>query len=75
MAKGKYRRKRMRRQRQQTKICESGMSTRVVHCLERAGITTLREMDLYPIDGFASIDGIGSAAIREIEKYRWDGVS
>jgi len=75
MAKGRYKRKRMRRQRQQTRICDSGMSARVIHCLERAGITTLREMDLYPIDDFASIDGIGSVAIREIREYRWDGVS
>lgn len=73
MAKGKYRRKRIRRQRQQMKIRDSGMSTRVVHCLERAGITTLREMDLYPMDEFTSIDGIGNAAIREIQEYRWDG--
>lgn len=75
MAKGKYRRRRIRRQRRQTKICESGMSARVVHCLEHAGITTLREMDLCTVDDLTAIDGIGDADIREILKYRWDGAS
>ena len=73
MAKGKYRRKRMCRQRQQTRICDSGLSMRVTRCLERAGITTLRDLDMYSMKELLSISGIGDVAIKEIEKYRWDG--
>lgn len=70
MAKGKYRRKRLRRKRRETMICESGISTRVVHLLEGAGIVTLRDLDLYSMDDLAAVPGIGDAAMKEIKEYR-----
>lgn len=73
MAKGKYKKKRMNRQRQQIRVCDSGMSARVVHCLEKAGIITLRDLDLYPEKGLAEISGIGDISMKEIRVYRWSG--
>lgn len=70
MAKGKYKRKRMRKERRQTLIADSGMSTRVVHLLENAGIKTMYELDLYPIEKFEEISGIGEASMKEITEHR-----
>ena len=69
MAKGKYKRKRLLRQRQQISVCDSGMSTRVVHRLENAGIMTLRDLDLYPEAKLETISGIGEASLKEIRTY------
>lgn len=46
MAKGKYKRKRMLRERRQQLVADSGISTRVVHLLENAGIRTMADLDL-----------------------------
>ena len=70
MAKGKYKRKRMRKERRQTLISDSGISTRVVHLLENAGIRTMYELDLYPIEKFEEISGIGEASMKEIIEHR-----
>jgi len=70
MAKGKYKRKRMRKERRQTLIADSGISTRVVHLLENAGIKTMYELDLYPIEKFEEISGIGEASMKEITEHR-----
>lgn len=70
MAKGKYKRKRMRKERRQTLIADSGISTRVVHLLENAGIKTMYELDLYPIEKFEEISRIGEASMKEIKEHR-----
>ena len=70
MAKGKYKRKRMIRERKQMLIADSGISTRVVHLLENAGIRTMYELDLYPIGKFEEISGIGEASMKEIMEHR-----
>ena len=70
MAKGKYKRKRMRKERRQTLIADSGISTRVVHLLENAGIKTMYELDLYPIEKFEEISGIGEVSMKEITEHR-----
>ena len=74
MAKGKYKRKRFLRQRQQISVCDSGMSTRVAHRLENAGIMTLRDLDLYPEAKLETISGIGEASLKEIRTYCWNGI-
>ncbi len=70
MAKGKYKRKRMRKERRETLISNAGISTRVVHILLEAGIMTLSDLDACTIDNLAAIPGIGEAAIKEISRYR-----
>ena len=70
MAKGKYKRKRIRRERRQKLIADSGISTRVVHLLEDAGIRTMYELDLYPIEKLEEISGIGEASMKEISEHR-----
>lgn len=72
MAKGKYKKKRMRKERRETKICNSGISTRVAHILEGAGIITLMDLDACPIEKLASISGIGEAAMKELNGYRME---
>lgn len=74
MAKGKYKRKRMRMERRETLICNVGISTRVVHLLQDAGIMTLSDLDACTIDKLTAIPGIGEAAIKEISKYRIETV-
>lgn len=70
MAKGKYKWKRMRKERRETLISNAGISTRVVHLLQEAGIMTLSDLDSCSIDKLTAIPGIGEAAIKEINRYR-----
>ena len=75
MAKGKYKKRRMNRMRRETKICGSGISTRTAHCLEKAGIATLKDLDEYPYEKFIQIPGIGEASMKEIAEYRMMDIS
>ena len=70
MAKGMYKRKRMRKERRETLISNAGISTRVVHLLQDAGIVTLSDLDACTIEKLTAIAGIGEAAIKEISRYR-----
>ena len=70
MAKGKYKRKRMIRERKQTLIVDSGISTRVVRLLEKEGIRNMYELDICPIEMLEEISGIGEASIKEIIVHR-----
>ena len=70
MAKGKYKRKRMLRERRQQLVADSGISTRVVHLLDKAGIRTMADLDLSSREKLLEISGIGEAAMKEIEQYR-----
>ena len=72
MAKGKYKRKRMRKERRETLISNVGISTRVVHLLQDAGIVTLSDLDACSIEKLTAISGIGEAAIKEISRYRME---
>lgn len=72
LARGKYRRKRLRKQRRKLLLCETSMSVRVVHILEKEGIKTLTDLDLCSHERLASIAGIGEAAMQEIMEYRLD---
>lgn len=72
MAKGKYKRKRMRKERRETLLSNVGISTRVVHLLQEAGIVTLSDLDACTIDQLTAISGIGEAAIKEISRYRFE---
>ena len=72
MAKGKYKRKRMRKERRETLISNAGISTRVAHLLQDAGIITLSDLDTCSIEKLTAIPGIGEAAIKEICRYRME---
>lgn len=74
MAKGKYKRKRMRKERRETLISNVDISTRVVHLLQDAGIMTLSDLDACTIEKLSAIPGIGEAAIKEISRYRMETV-
>ena len=50
MAKGKYKQKRMRKERRETLISNAGISTRVAHLLQDAGIITLSDLDACSIE-------------------------
>ena len=66
MAKGKYKRKRLRQQRQRSYLKDSGLSTRVVHILNDAGINTLADLDSQTGEVLSAIPGIGEKAMQEI---------
>ena len=70
MAKGKYKQKRMRKERKVTPISNAGISTRVAHLLQDAGIITLSDLDACSIEKLTAIPGIGEASIKEISRYQ-----
>ena len=70
MAKGKYKQKRMRKERRETLISNAGISTRVAHLLQDAGIITLSDLDECSIEKLTAIPGIGEASIKEISRYQ-----
>ena len=72
MARGKYKRKHLRRMRRQMQLCETNLSVRVAHLLEKEGIKTLADLDMWSYDRLAGIKGIGEAALQEITEYRLD---
>ena len=70
MAKGKYAKKRLRKQLRECSIKDSGLSTRVANALDKAGIHSLadlvREDDKY----LSLLPGIGESAMEEILKVK-----
>lgn len=70
MARGKYKRKRMLRERRQILVSDSGISTRVVHLLENSGIKTLADLDVCSFEKLSDIPGVGNAALKEIIQFR-----
>ena len=70
MAKGKYKRKRLLRERRNTLLQNSGLSMRVVHLLSEAGLHTLEDLDLCSEDRLKSIDGVGEKALEEIRAVK-----
>ena len=75
MAKGKYKRKRIRKERRETLVCNAGISTRVVHLLQDEGIVTLSDLDAYSLDKLSAIPGIGEASLKELSNYRMEPAS
>lgn len=78
MAKGKYKKKRLRRERRQCLIKSSGLPTRVIHILENEGLKTMMDLDLCPDDKLLAISGIGEKAFAEIKEKQiniYDGGS
>lgn len=68
MAKGKYKRKRIRQQRRLCSIQDSGLSTRVIHILVDSGIVTLADLDARSKEELMLIPGIGEKAMAEIRE-------
>lgn len=71
MAKGKYKRKRLLRERRQCMIKESGLPSRVVHILEDEGLTTMADIDLCTDEKLLSFPGIGEKAFAEIKEKQF----
>lgn len=70
MAKGKYKRKRLRQQRRICSIYDSGLSTRVIHILVDCGISTLADLDVRTEEELMRIPGIGEKSMEEIRAIR-----
>ena len=70
MAKGKYKKKRIRKQLRECSVKDSGLSTRVVHLLENAGIKTMADLMRETDESLSSISGIGDSAMDEIRQIK-----
>ena len=66
MAKGKYKRRRLRQQRKETPIHAAGLSERVSRILTAHGISTLYDLDMVSDDTLKSMPRIGEKAIAEV---------
>lgn len=66
MAKGKYKRRRLRQQRRSTPIRDSTLSERVVRILEAYGINTLYDLDMTTDETFHAMPRVGEKAMTEI---------
>lgn len=66
MARGKYKLKRLRQQRQATPIQNSGLSERVIRILEAHGVNTLYDLDMISDDVLSAMPRIGEKAMEEI---------
>ena len=66
MSKGKYKRKRIRRQRRETLIRDVDLPKRVITILEEAKICTLEDLDNATDEAIMGIPGIGKKAMEEI---------
>lgn len=66
MARGKYKRKRLRQQRRATPIQNSGLSERVVRILEAHGVHSLYDLDMISDDALNAMPRIGEKAMEEI---------
>lgn len=66
MARGKYKLKRLRQQRRDTSIQNSGLSERVIHILEAYGVNTLYDLDIISDDVLSAMPRIGERAMEEI---------
>lgn len=66
MSKGKYKRKRIRRQRRETLIRDVDLPKRVITILEEAKICTLEDLDNATDEAIMGITGIGKKAMEEI---------
>lgn len=70
MARGKYQRRRIMRERRAIAIHDSGFSCRVIKILEANGIRTMAELDMKAEEELKNIPGIGEKAMDEIRKKR-----
>ena len=66
LAKGKFKRRRLRQQRKETSIHAAGLSERVSRILAAHGISTLYDLDTVSDDTLKAMPRIGEKAIKEI---------
>lgn len=66
MSRGKYKRKRIRRQRKMEFICATDLPKRIITILENAGINTIADLDERTDEELLAINGIGKKAMEEI---------
>lgn len=71
MAKGKYKKKRMRKFRREMVLEKTNLSVRVVHILKENGFMTLADLDACSMENLMKISGIGEKAIEEICAVKW----
>ncbi len=70
MARGKYARKRMRKQLQAVALADLGLSAHTVKALSSAGLTRLADLAYRSEAELEAIHGIGSKAMVEIRNVR-----
>lgn len=66
MARGKYKRKRLRQQRRATPMQNSGLSERVIHILDAHGVHSMYDLDMISDDVLSAMPRIGVKAMEEI---------
>lgn len=70
MARGKYKRRKIMKERRKIAIMDSGLSQRVIKILEENDIRTMADLDMKPEEEIRSIGGIGVKAMDEIREIR-----
>lgn len=70
MARGKYKRRRIMKERRAIAVRDSGFSHRVIKILEEYGIQTMADLDMKAEEEIKNIPGIGKKAMDEIQKKR-----
>ena len=70
MAKGKYKQKRIRKLRRETKLTYTELPTKVTNILEAEGIITLEDLYLCPDDKLKGISGIGDKSFSQIKEIQ-----
>ncbi len=68
MAKGKYKRKRIRKQLRETAIVDMDLSAHTVKALTTAGLTNLEDLMSRNEEEIGAIHGIGDKAMAEIRR-------
>ena len=66
MARGKYKRKRLRQQRRAIPIQNSGLSERVIRILDAHGVQSMYDLDMISDDALSAMSRIGEKAMEEI---------
>ena len=70
MSKGKYKRKRVRRQRRETLIRDIDLSKRIITILEEKNIFTLADLDDTSDEDLMAMTGIGKKAMENIRAVK-----
>lgn len=70
MAKGKYKQKRLRKLRRETKLTATELPTKVINILETEGIITLEDLYFCSDDKLKGISGIGDKSFIQIKEIQ-----
>jgi len=70
LAKGKYAKKRLRKQLRECSIKASGLSTRVANALDKVGIHSLADLVREDDESLSALPGIGESAMDEIRTVK-----